>query len=214
MSKKFTTDFSSNGAAVAGDKLLIQKASDSTVNYILVSDLLAVMGLTLPGATTAPGAGFDTAGGVKSIPFGKRGTSGLFVEEIYVDLKTAAVSSSTTDLDIIGEAAGGAAYIGQITAAKNGTVVALTVTCLEVPATGVADIDLYSATENSGVFDGGIAALIETALITAGGSWTIGLTKVATALPAADQYLYLTGGAAGTPGAYSAGKFLIKIYGV
>jgi hypothetical protein len=212
MSKKFTSDFSSNGAAVAGDKLLIQKAADSTVNYILVSDLLGVMSLTLPGATTVPGAGFDTAGGVKSIPHGKIGS--MFVEEIYVDLKTAAVSSSTTDLDIIGEAAGGAAYIGQITAAKNGTVVAITMTCLEVPATGVTDIDLYAVTENSGVFDGGVAALAETALVTAGGAWTLALNKSATGLPAADQYLYLTGGAAGTPGAYSAGKFLIKIYGV
>jgi hypothetical protein len=212
MAKKFSSDFSSNGSAVAADKLLIQKAADSTVNYILVSDLFAAISLTIPGATTAPGAGFDTAGGVKSIPHGKIGS--MFVEEIYVDLKTAAVSSSTTDLDIIGEAAGNAAYIGQITAAKNGTVVAITMTCLEVPATGVADIDLYDVTENTGVFDGGVAALTETALITAGGSWTLGLTKVATGLPTADHYLYLTGGAAGTPGAYSAGKFLIKIYGV
>ena len=207
MAKKFSSDFSSNGIAAAGDKLLIQKVADSTVNFITVSDLFDV-------AVTAPGAGFDTAGGIKYVPYGKRGSSGMFVEEIYVDLKTAAVSSSTTDLDIIGEAAGSAAYIAQITAALNGTVVAITMTCLEVPTVGIADIDLYDATENTGVFDGGVAALTETALITAGGAWTLGLTKVATALPTANHYLYLTGGAAGTPGAYGAGKFLIKIYGI
>ena len=44
--------------------------------------------------------------------------------------------------------------------------------------------------------------------------WTNGATKGATALPTANQYLYLTAGAAGTPGGYTAGKFLITIYGV
>lgn len=56
--------------------------------------------------------------------------------------------------------------------------------------------------------------MAETALITAGGAWTNGATKGATALPTADQYLYLTAGAGGTAGAYSAGKFLITIYGI
>lgn len=170
--------------------------------------------LTTVMPVTAPGAGFDTAGGVKFATYGKRGTSGMYVTDIYVDLKTAAVSSSTTDLDIIGEAAGGAAYIAQVTAANMGTVVSISMTCLEAPATGVTDIDLYSATEGTGVYDGAITSLAETALITAGGAWTNGATKGATALPTANQYLYLTAGAAGTPGGYTAGKFLITIYGV
>jgi hypothetical protein len=208
MSKKFSSDFSSNGIVAQTDKLLIQKAADSTVNYVLVSDLF-----DLP--VTAPGVGFDVAGGVKYVPYGKRGSSGMFVEEIYVDLKTATVSSSTTDLDIIGEGAGGSAVIGQITAALNGAVVAITMTCLEVPTTGVADIDLYQASVTTGVFDGAISGLANyAALLTSGGAWTLGQTKVATGLPTANYYLYLTGGAAGTAGAYAAGKFLIKIYGV
>jgi hypothetical protein len=40
MSKKFASEFSSNGAAATGDKLLIQKLTDSTVNYITVAHLL------------------------------------------------------------------------------------------------------------------------------------------------------------------------------
>jgi hypothetical protein len=39
MSKKFASEFSSNGAAAVGDKLLIQKLTDSTVNYITVAHL-------------------------------------------------------------------------------------------------------------------------------------------------------------------------------
>jgi hypothetical protein len=63
------------------------------------------------------------------------------------------------------------------------------------------------------VFDGGIAALTETAIVTAGGAWTLGLAKYFNDLPVADQYLYLTGGAAGTAAAYTAGKFLIELFG-
>lgn len=129
---------------------------------------------------------------------------------ILIDLT--GLSSSTTDLDIIGVGAG-AAYLGQITAAKNGTILTGRVTCLEAPVGGVTDIDLYSATEATGVFDGGIAALTETALLTSGAAWTIMRELALTALPAADQYLYLTGGAAGTAAAYTAGKYLIELEG-
>jgi len=84
---------------------------------------------------------------------------------------------------------------------------------LEVPAGGADDIDLYSATVGTGVFDGGIAALVETALVTAGGAWTLALTKALGAFPTAGEYLYLTGGEAGTAAAYTAGKFEIVLRG-
>ena len=44
---------------------------------------------------TAPGAGFDTAGGVKFATYGKMGTNGMYVTDIYVNLKTAAVFKFT-----------------------------------------------------------------------------------------------------------------------
>ena len=123
------------------------------------------------------------------------------------------LGSSTTDLDIIGVGAN-PAHMGQITLPLNGTVFAGLMTCLEVPAGGVADIDLYWATEATGKFDDGIAALTETALITAGGSWTLALTKaIADPVGIANGYLYLTGGAGGTPGTYTAGKFLLDLLG-
>jgi hypothetical protein len=88
--------------------------------------------------------------------------------------------------------------MGQITAAQCGTILGGRMTCLEVPTGGVADIDLYWATEATGKFDDGIAALTETALITAGGNWTLALTKaIADPVGIANGYLYLTGGAAG-----------------
>lgn len=136
---------------------------------------------------------------------------GIIKTSILIDLT--GLASSTTDLDIIGVGTF-PANLGQITAEKCGTILSGRMTCLEVPAGGVTDIDLYYATEGTGVFDGGIAALTETALITAGGAWTLALTKaIADPAALAGKYLYLTGGAAGTAATYTAGKFLIELSG-
>lgn len=135
---------------------------------------------------------------------------GIIRTSILIDLT--GLASSTTDLDIIG-VAGGGAHIGQITAARNGTILTGRMTCLEVPAGGADDIDFYSATVSTGAFDAGIAALTETALITAGEAWALGAVKVIAAMPPADGYLYLTGGEAGTAATYTAGKFLIELEG-
>lgn len=156
-----------------------------------------------PGTGISAGTGTVFASSVQRI-------GNLIKTQILIDLT--GLASSTTDLDIIGVGAG-AAYLGQITAAKNGTILTGRMTCLEVPAGGADDVDLYCATEATGVFDGGIAALTETALITSAGAWTNGQTKSFGNIPAADQYLYLTGGEAGTAGTYTAGKFLIELEG-
>lgn len=153
-----------------------------------------------------PGAGFK---GVNTIhKAGVRLTGGIKKTEIMIDLTDA--KSVATDLDIIGLS--GVSHIGQITAALNGTVLMGKMTCLEVPVGGAVDIDLYAATEGTGAYDGLVTDLAETALITAGGNWTLGLEKIFAAVPAANQYLYVTSGAA-TAGTYSAGKFLIEIWG-
>ena len=156
----------------------------------------------------AAGAGFAGTGTIYKSAVERIGN--LVKTTLFLDLTGAA--SSTTDLDIIGTS--GVSHIGQITAAVNGTIVGGVITCLEAPAGGVADIDLYSATEGTGAFDGGVAALAETALVTSGGAWTSGASKGFLANPAANAYLYLTGGAAGTAASYTAGQFKIEIWGV
>lgn len=158
-------------------------------------------------ANMAPGAGFAGTNTVYKASVNRCGD--LIHTSILIDLT--GTSSSTTDLDIIGT--NGVSHIGQIVAAVNGTIVAGRVTCLELPAGGVADIDLYSATEGTGAFDAGIAALAGTALVTSGGAWASGTTKGILAAPAANSYLYLTGGAAGTAAPYTAGIFLIEFWG-
>ena len=156
-----------------------------------------------------PGTGISSGTGTVFKSSVQR-VGGIIKTSLLIDLT--GLASSTTDLDIIGVGAG-AAYLGQVTAARNGTILTGRMTCLEVPAGGADDVDLYSATEATGVFDAGIGTLAETALVTAAGAWTLGLTKGLSAIPAANQYLYLCGGEAGTAATYTAGKFLIQLEG-
>lgn len=181
---------------------------DASGNYTgPASGLHAFPGNLLP---TEAGAGVTGGTGtVYKSAVSKNG--GIFHSRILLDLT--GLASSTTDLDIIGVGSS-AAHIGQVTAARNGTIFGGTMTCLEVPAGGVADIDLYWATEGTGVFDALVTSLTETALITAGGAWTLALTKaIADPVGIANGYLYVTGGAGGTAATYTAGKFLIDLYG-
>ena len=182
-----------------GDELVVADGGKITVESGGIIDYESMT----PGAGITGGTGTVYKSGVMRI-------GDIIRTTILIDLT--GLSSSTTDLDIIGTGTS-AAYLGQITAAVNGTILTGKMTCLEAPTGGVTDIDLYSATEATGVFDGGIAALVETALITAGEAWTLGAVKVFSAMPAADKYLYLTGGAGGTAAAYTAGKFLIELDG-
>jgi hypothetical protein len=120
------------------------------------------------------------------------------------------LSSGGTAGDIIGTATANPAFIAQITTADNGTVFGVKMTCYELPAGGDTDIDLYSATEGTGVEDVAISTLTETQIINSG-TLALGTTAFGTEI-AANQYLYLVG--QGTSNAaYTAGRLLIEIFG-
>lgn len=122
--------------------------------------------------------------------------------------------NSSAAADIIGDNGEANCHIGKITTARNGTLFAGRMSCLETPAGGEPDIDLYSATESTGAEDAAITGLTETALLDAGADWTGLLApKALTALPAANEYLYLVGSGTGTDATYTAGKFLIELWG-
>lgn len=136
---------------------------------------------------------------------------GVIKTTLYIDLT--GLTSTATAGDIIGEADGpGVAHIGQITAAKNGTIFAGRITGLELPTTGDDDIMLYSATEATGVEDGAIGDLTETLICDPAAAWSVGLVKAFSTPPVADQYLYLVSNG-DTAGAYDAGQILIEMWG-
>ena len=112
--------------------------------------------------------------------------------------------------DIIGKDGSGVAYIAQVTTANQGVVFGVTMTCVETPAGGSTDIDLYSATEGTGVNDTAIGDLTETQIINAGAA-SAG-TMVAGGDITADQYLYLVSQGTGDA-TYTAGRFMIEIIG-
>ena len=112
--------------------------------------------------------------------------------------------------DIIGKDGSGVAFIGKVTTANQGTVFGVTMTCLETPAGGSTDIDLFSATEGTGGNDTAIGEMTETQIINAGAA-SAG-TVVAGGDIAADQFLYLVSQGTGDA-TYTAGRFLIEITG-
>mgnify|MGYP007072305837 FL=1 len=126
---------------------------------------------------------------------------------IMIDLTGLASSGAN---DIIGKAGSGVAYIGRVTTANTGVVFGVTMECFETPAGGDPDIDLYSATEATGVEDSAIGDLTETIIIN-GGDASVG-TRTAGGTIVADQYLYLVSGAA-TNANYTAGRLVITILG-
>ena len=185
-----------------GAELVIASGGTLTVESGATVDMSGLTAGT-PGVGFSGGTGTVIKSSVEKI-------GGIIRTSFLIDLT--GLGSSTTDLDIIGTGAS-AAYFGRITAALNGTILSGRMICLEVPVGGVTDIDIYSATEATGVFDAGIGTLAETAILTSGAAWTLALTRAIGAVPAANEYLYLTCGAAGTPAAYTAGKFLIVFEG-
>ena len=138
----------------------------------------------------------------------------LIKTEIFIDLT--GLNSNAVG-DIIGKDGGTAnCHIGQITSALCGTIFAGTLQSLETPAGGEPDIDLFAATEATGAEDAAVSGLTETQLLEMNADLSasnLGTPFVLSAFPAADQYLYLTGGGGTTDATYTAGKFLITLYG-
>ena len=134
---------------------------------------------------------------------------GIIKTSILIDLTGL---RSTASGDIIGvDGTSNVCHIGQITAARNGTILAGRMTCFEAPAGGDADINVHSATEGTGVEDGAISGLTETLLVDSG-DLAVGTIVTFTGVPAADEFLYLTLGST-TNADYTAGKLLIELFG-
>jgi hypothetical protein len=161
-------------------------------------------------AALTTGAGVGITNGTGTVYESGITTAGSIVTtRILLDLT--GLDSSGTAGDIIGVAAGGAAQLGQFTTAQNGTIFGGRITCLEVPTGGDPDVDFWTADEATGAFDTAISTLTGEVQLVNTGDWTLE-TDTMTNLPGANQYLYATAGAT-DDATYTAGKFLIEVYG-
>ena len=186
-------------------------SKDATTGAITTQSSINSSGITSFDANTMPveaGTGITTGSGTIYRSSVQR-VGGIITTRILIDLTGL---RSTGGADIIG--VNGTAlvcHIGQITAARNGTILTGSMECFEAPTGGDPDINVHSATEGTGVEDGAIGDLTETLLVNAGDA-TLGSKVYFTGVPAADQFLYLTTGAA-TDADYSAGKLFIELMG-
>jgi hypothetical protein len=123
---------------------------------------------------------------------------------------------STAAGDIIGvDANANPAHIGRYLTAESGTPVAGSFKCIEAPAGGEPDIDVFMATVGTGVEDAAISGLTgQAALLASGIDYTNGAELGLTGMPSDGAYLYLVSSGGGDAAAYSGGKFLLTIYGV
>tara|TARA_B110000495_G_C22863728_1_gene503654 strand:- start:87 stop:713 length:627 start_codon:yes stop_codon:yes gene_type:complete len=132
---------------------------------------------------------------------------------ILIDL--VGLASSDGANDIIGKDGGVAnCHIGQYTVATCGTLDAIKMSWLELAAGGDPDINLCSADEATLAENTALSAGTNPVTIINGGDGTAtDNTKLAArTLATADQYLYLSNGAA-TNAAYTAGRLLIELWG-
>ena len=162
------------------------------------------------GQTFTPGVGISNGTGtVFRTAVVSHG--GFIVTRLMIDLT--GLNSGGAAGDIIGVNGAGAAFLTQWTTAINGTFFGGYMRCLEAPAGGDTDFDLYAATEATGVEDVDIASLTETQVINSG---VQALGTLSPAIPdtiAANAYLYLVGqGVANAT--YTAGRAMIKLYGI
>ena len=164
---------------------------------------------TLTGNTIATTAGTGITTGTGTVyEAGVIKIGEVFHTTILIDLTGLASSGSG---DIIGKDSTANSHIGQITAAVNGTVLGGKLTCLEAPAGGDPDINLWYADEATGTEDAAVTGLTNQVQICDSGDLALN-SVVSLATVAADKYLYMATGAA-TDGDYSAGKLLIEFWG-
>ena len=198
-------------AKAAATGAYTDKFTVSCAGAVCVGSTLAVTGRsTLTGNTIATTAGTGITSGSGTVYAASViKTGGIFHTKILIDLTGLASSGSG---DIIGKAATANCHIGQITAAVNGTVLGGKMTCLEAPAGGDPDINLWYADEATGTEDAAVTGLTnQTQMCDSGDLALNSVISIATP-PAADKYVYMATGAA-TNADYTAGKILIEFFG-
>jgi len=197
-------------AKAAATGAYTDKFTVSCAGAVCVGSTLAVTGRsTLTGNTIATTAGTGITSGTGTVyEAGVIKIGEVFHTTILIDLTGLASSGSG---DIIGKAATANSHIGQITAAVNGTVLGGKMTCLEAPAGGDPDINLWYADEATGTEDAAVTGLTNQVQVCDSGDLALN-SVVSLTTVAANKYLYMATVAA-TNADYTAGKLLIEFWG-
>lgn len=133
---------------------------------------------------------------------------GIIITQTKIDLT--GLASVATANDVIGLAAGGAAYIGRNVVAKNGIIFKVEFSCIETPAGGDNDVNVVANSSAVLAYDGAGG----TTYLSNSGDLLAGQT-IQNLVPAltADHYFYLTAGTGDTAATYTAGQYILTTYG-
>lgn len=198
-----STDFN----MIAGDTLTLHMFNDQVWEEIGRSTVATATSSTAILMTA--GTGITTGSGTLYKASVSR-SGAIITTRLLIDLT--GLRSTGAD-DIIGvDGTSLDCHFGQITAATNGTILTGKITCLEAPAGGDPDINVYSNIEATGSESDDPAGLTGTGILVNTGDHTLGSVRVFATMPAANEYLYLVAGAA-TDANYTAGKLLIELEG-
>lgn len=203
---RFTTNTGQTGTSSFDD---VAVAGALTVaETAVITGTLTAGGITnSPAAVTAEhGAG---AIGTAYPPQTRRWTeAGVIVTQIKFDLT--GLASVATANDVIGLAAGGAAYIGRNVVANNGVIFKTEFSCIETPAGGDNDVNVVTNSSAALAYDGAGG----TTYISNSGDLVAGQT-IQNLVPAitANHYFYLTAGTGDTAAAFTAGMYVLTLYG-
>jgi len=207
-----------HAAAMADEETLISATPGvATASKALILDAAGEVAsgtLLLGRGDMAAGAGITAAvGGFSYHRVTKVGQ--LFKTEILLDITGLNDGGAGVTAAVVGKDGDVAnCHIGQINALINGTIIAGRMTCLEAPAGGHADVDLYTANEGTLAQDTAIAAATGEVQLVQAATWADGDMIPLDALPPDEDYLILTMGTAGSDADYTGGQFLIELWGV
>jgi len=140
---------------------------------------------------------------------------GEIVTTIQVDLT--GLKSKSDVGDCIGLDGTDGAYLLQYSTTTHGILYKVSMSCIELPTAAsnvLLDIDLITQSAADVAYDDDVSG--GTAILTAGGNFALGTTlqNLVVGAPTTDHYLVLADGATHTAASvFTAGKFLIKLYG-
>lgn len=196
-------DISSLGTGAASKAVVLDAGEDYTWPNTGVLTL-GVLATAVEAAEHGAGA-IGTAATPKTYRWIEHG---VIVTQTTFDLT--GLASVATANDVIGLAAGGAAYIGRNVEATNGVIFKVEFSCLETPTTGDNDVNVVANASASLAYDGAGG----TAYLSNSGDLLKGQT-IQNLLPGLTEgdYFYLTAGTGDTAGTYASGMYVLTTYG-
>jgi hypothetical protein len=203
------------GTAVNKGTNIYPALVDAGVSAVAIKETSSQNDLAASGGAISYGAGALGTGAIGGPEYRRWTENGVIVNQVKIDIT--GLAGNADEGDVIGLAAGGAAYIFRQVVATTGVIFKVDMACVEAPTSGSnnqPDIDLRCNGSSVAATTDGNGY---TAIIAAGGAWTYGSSKstdgIATCGAANDYYYLIEGAASGGANTYTAGQFIITFYG-